>query len=145
MPAPQSYSDASLAQFMVAELGGIAGVLSWTVGSGAVAEAASDTAVILGVAVADATNMATLRAVARLAIWRMAEGALSVAYDETTEGQSLKRSQMWDHAKAMVTRYEGQCAALGVDVGTGGGVVTIHPVTRSEDPYGIPAASGAEF
>lgn len=145
MPAPSSYTDASLAQFMVTELGGVAGVLSWTVGSDAVAEAASDTAVILGLAVEDATNMATLRAVVRLSIWRAAEAALSSAFDFSVDNESVKRSQMWDHAKAMVARYEGQCAALGVDVAAGGGVVTIHQVVRSEDPYGVPSLTGAEF
>jgi hypothetical protein len=150
--APTSYSDAALAAFMVVELGagtpgdGVAGVLGWVPGSPRVEYAVHAVARVFNVSdVATVTNMAALEAVARLSIWRAAEAALVVAYDYTTEGQSSKLDQLWQHAKAMVARYEGQCAALGVDVGTGGGMVTIHAVTRSEDPYAQPAASGAEF
>lgn len=146
MPAPLSYTDAALAAFMVVELGPTAEVLGWVTGTPRVEYAVHAAARLLEVTdVSTLTNMAALEAVARLSIWRAAEGAFAPAYDWTSDGQSLKRSQLFDHAQVMVARYEGQCASLGIDVGTGGGVVTIHPVTRTEDPYAITAASVAEF
>jgi hypothetical protein len=142
VPAPTSYTDAALAAFMVTELHG---VLSWTSGSDAVAEAVSDTAILLHSAIEDVTDMAALRAVARLSIWRMAESALVPSADWTVDNESLKKSQVWEHAKAMVRRYEDQCANLGIATAVGSGMVFIHPVTRSEDAYALPELAGAEF
>jgi hypothetical protein len=131
---------------MVVELGPIAAVLGWVPGTPRVEHAAYAVARLLEVTdVATLTDMLAVETVARLCIWRAAEGALSAAYDDTTDGQTLRRSQMWDHAGKMVVRYEDECARLGIDTASGSGVVTISPVVRSEDPYALPAATGAEF
>ena len=146
MPAPTSYTDAALAAFMCVELGPIADVLGWVPGTPRVEHAVYAAARLLDVSdVSTLTDMAALEAVARLSIWRAAEGSLSSTYDITTDGQSLKRDQLWQHAKAMVARYEDECARLGISTASGSGAVTIHAVTRSEDPYALPAATGAEF
>ncbi len=144
MAAPTSYSDASLAAFMVVELGPIADVLGWVPGTPRVEYAVYSVARSLGVAaVSAATDMAGLEAVARLTIWQGAESALVTAIDITIDNESLKRSQLSDHAKAMVIRYQDQCIRLGVGDVASGGIVTIHPVARDQDPYA--AAAATEF
>lgn len=139
MPVVTSYTEATLATFMV---GGsraeTAAALSWTTASGAITEAVGRAERLLGVSdVADATDMAKVEAVARLVFWRAAKAGLTPAADWAVDNESLKKSQLWEHAKAMVLDAEAECADLGIAGVGGSGVVTIHPVERSEDPYGL--------
>jgi hypothetical protein len=137
---------------MVVELGfgtpgdGTAGVLNWVPGSPRVEYAVHDAARLLKVSdVASVTDMAALEAVARLSIWRAAEGALAHRYATVIDGESRHAEQVWEHAKSMVARYEAACARLGIATAAGAGTVKSYPVKSTESPYAQPAASGAEF
>lgn len=141
MPVPAFYSEASLAAFMVVELGTVADALGWVPGTPRVEYAVQDVAVVLGVAdVATVTDIASLRALARLEIWRAARAGLVDRYRVSIDGQALDRQQMFEHVTAMLAEAEQQAAAVGV----GTAVLSINPITRTEDPYGV-LASGTEF
>ncbi len=135
MPAPTSYTEVTLAEFALIELGPTADVLSWTAGSPPVAEVVADVAAALGLAdVATSTNTAALRALARRYAWRRARSALASRYAHTEDGQSFHPEQMFAHATEMLADAERECAALGVG---GVGSVVVTGVTWSQDPYGI--------
>lgn len=139
MPAPTSYSEATLATFMIVDLAGIATALGWTTASAPILEAVSDVEVALGISdVASSTNVAGLRALAGLYVWRRARGGLASNTRISVDNETIDRQQMWEHADKMVTHYELQAAALGVG---GVGAVTIHSIVRSEDPYAVIAAT----
>lgn len=128
---------------MVVELGPIADVLGWVPGTPRVDYAVNDVETLMGVSdVATATDLPAVRTLARLCIWRAAEAWLASRYDITTEGQSLKLSQAWDHAKEMVTRYELEAGSLPGGFGTGS--IQVDAITRSADPYAV-VTTASEF
>ncbi len=143
MPAPSAYTESTLADFMLDELGGTASALGWAFGAPQLMRAVYAVERLLGVSdVASVTDMAALEVLARLAIWRAAKAGLADRYRVSTDGQAIDRQQHFDHAALMVAEYEQQASAIGAG---GIGVVSIHPITYSEDPWALAAASGAEF
>lgn len=143
MPVPTAYSESQLADLMLFELGGTASALGWELGEPQLMYAVYSVARLLGVSdVAAVTDMAALEVLARLSIWRAAKAGLADRYRLSIDGQAIDRQQHFDHAALMVAEYEQQAAGIGAG---GIGVVTIHGIARSEDPYAPPAAAAAEF
>ncbi len=143
MAAPTSYSESGLATFMVVELGGTASALGWVAATAQVVAAVYAVERQLEVTdVASVTDMAALEVLARLSIWRAAKSGLAAFVDTTIDNESLKDSKLFENAAAMVAEYEQQASVIGAG---GVGVVTIHPVVRSEDPYAVSDLTGTEF
>lgn len=134
MPAPANYTEQSLAEFMLIELEGIGESLGWDTTSLRVEAAIHDVEVLLGVAdVVDATNLTSLRLLARLCIWRAARSSLANRYHTAIAGETKDPQQQWDHANQMVIEYELQAASQGLG---GAGTIMISEISRP-DPYAV--------
>lgn len=133
MAAPTAYTEATLATFMLAELGDVAGVLEWTAQSH-VQEAINEALLVYGVStIADATDITRLRALARRQVWRSAINSLTTRYDFSNPEGEYKRSQM---VKAAATRLaQAESDAMPYDPNIGAAIVT--SITSSADPYTI--------
>lgn len=139
MPAPTAYTEATLATFMLAELGDVAGVLGWTT-QDAVQEAINEALLVYGVDdIADATDIPKLRALARRQAWRSAVNSLTTRYDFTNPEGEYKRSQMVKAAATRLAQVESD--AMPYDQNFGAAVVTT--VTASADPYTFDASEWA--
>lgn len=115
MPLPAAYTDDALAAFVVRELGLVATQLDWVAETPRVAEAVIDAVAAYGTAsAAQATDIAKLRALARVAAWSAAVGATAGNYAVAADGQSFDRQQVHDHARAMLAEAERAASALGV-------------------------------
>ena len=129
MSLPESYTNATLAFYMVTSLGGLAELLGLDESS--MTEAINDVALSCGVTdISTVTDVARVRAVARVAALRLAQTAVAGWYDFTADGGSYKRSQvtaqldrMLASAEAGALLYDGVYA---VEVGT---------ITFTNDPY----------
>lgn len=135
MPIPTQYSEADLAQFSITALGPLASALGWDVDTPQVAESVNDA--LLGYfggtgLVADATDVAKLRAWARVAIWRRVRDATAGNYRVAVEVLSYDRQQVHEHAVAMVAEAEREAGAVGA-----GPALVVGSVVRDSDsdPY----------
>lgn len=132
MPAPSSYTETTLAQYMLDTLKNVAVDLDWlntTPVTGDYVQPVNDVEVALGVSdIADSTaSVALIRLQADVAIWRSALEAYTTAYYVGGLSRTLHREQLWDHCRAMLSLAEGALAAflaeeLAVDSGTVGAV-----------------------
>lgn len=131
MAAPTSYTEATLATFMLTELGDVAGVLEWTAQAD-VQEAINEALLVYGVNdIADATDISKLRALARRQAWRSAVNSLTTRYDFSNPEGDYKRSQM---VKAAATRLaQAESDAMPYDLTLGAAIVTT--IDHSADPY----------
>lgn len=136
MPVPTSYTEESLAVFMDATLGEVADLLGWSangVTTGSYGSAVEDALVACGVKTIDQiTNVAKLRAAAKVSAWTLACTALLTRYDFQSEQQSFRRSQMVDNAKVQLARAESEAATYGVIPGWS---VEASPLVHDNDPY----------
>jgi hypothetical protein len=134
MPAPTSYTEKSLAEFMHAELGRVATVLGYSVGAsdaGAYAETVNETLLVYGATtIADASEIKKLRALARLEAWKKAVGDLTTMYKFSADGGSFERQQMFDQAKAKME--SAGMVAMAFDSAYS---VVVTRVTPVNDPY----------
>ena len=132
MAAPTTYTEGQLMLYMVAVLGETADVLGWRRADGDYVETVNDVIIDYGVdAIADATDIAKLRALARRAIWKAAVAGLTPRYDFSTDGQSFQRSQMLTHAKEALARAEADALVYGF----AGYDVRVDRVLHKNDPY----------
>lgn len=103
MAYPTSYTEATLAAFILAQLGETATILSWNAlvhVQPAVDEAlakceVSDIALITG-----SDDLKKLRIFARYEGWRLAISSLAARFDFEADGGAYKRSQAFVNAKA---------------------------------------------
>lgn len=123
MAAPASYSESGLAAFMAAELGTSTGTvgadLSPTV---ALLESAVwDVLARYGVAaIASATNIPKLQAIARARVWAWAVDRYVTRYRDTVDSESMDRQQLYDHAKERAEYWQQQAVIVsGLTVGSG--------------------------
>jgi hypothetical protein len=134
MPAPTAYTEKSLAEFMHSELGRVATVLGYSVGSndaGDYAEAVNETLLVYGAnTITDATSIQKLRALARLEAWKKAVGDLTTFFKFSADGGSFERQQMFDQAKAKME--SANVAAMAYDSAYSAVVTRVTPVN---DPY----------
>lgn len=128
MPTPSTYTESALAAFVVRELGGVATQLEWVPETPQVAEAVYDCLDAYGVTdIADATDTAKLRALARVAAWRAAVSATAGNYTTSVEGMSFNREQVHAQAKGMLAEAERAASVFGVG--------TLSVVTSTVDRY----------
>lgn len=135
MPVSASYTEGTLAAFMVTELSDIGTALGWSTTTDQLFEAVNDALYgYFGTSVqpiANASNMPKLRALARVAAWKAAIKALASRYQFSTDGQSFQRQQMQDMAKNALAEAEREAAAYGLPEYS----ATIDKVSRPHDPY----------
>lgn len=131
MAAPSSYTESSLADFMISALGEVADTLGWATLAD-VQEAANDALVLYGASdAASASNIPKLRALARVAAWRMAVASLAARFDFTTDQQSFRRSQMLEGAQKALAQVEADAMVYGLS----GYSVELQNVRFVHDPY----------
>ncbi len=133
------YTAASLADFMVTELGPTGVALALTDASGAITEAVNEVAAILDVSdVASLDDDLKTRAVARWQAWLAAEAAATNQYDLKSGTSALSRSQWFAQigvrlarAEASASRYDEVQAIL-----AGGSFAVVSEMTTAGSPYG---------
>jgi hypothetical protein len=134
MSVPVVYSDARLVRSMQAWLGSLRDVLDLPGYEDAVIATKS----MLGVSdLADVTDIEKLRRYGRYAAWDAVVQATAGKFDVSTDGQSLSRSQQYDHAVAQLARAY---AGLSAYIPAGG--LMVATISYS-DPYSV--SSDEEF
>lgn len=113
MPIPSSYTEDSLALYMRdGVLKTIAGVLGLT-GTADFAEAVTSAQLGYGVsAIADATDIAKLRAWAAVAAWELAQTVAASDYRYSADGASFDRQQVFEHITTMLDAARRNAAAI---------------------------------
>lgn len=131
MASQPSYTEITLAQFMVNALGQAGADLDATFAT--ISEAVNETLDRYGVSdVATATDIPKLRALARAAAWEWATDQYVTRYGVTLDGQSLQRQQLYTQAKERAAYWTARTAGHGV-VGFN---VRSRPIVRPQNPYG---------
>lgn len=150
MPAPSSYSEATLKQFIVDELGATGVALDLTTSAAQVVQAVYAVERVLGVSdVAVLTDMARLEAVARWQAWLAAQKAAVDQFDVKAGTNTLTRSQLWEHIVAMLadtaavaSRYPEVAAVIGsaypVPMPFAGGLSKSAKESAGEDTDRVP-------
>lgn len=114
MAIPTSYSEETLKAFMLAALSGLGTALGLTAAS--FDEAVNDTLLAYGVSdIAQATDMAKLRGLARVAAWQVAVAAAAGDYDFSADGGNYRRSQLHEQARKGLAAAEADAALYGGD------------------------------
>lgn len=125
MPAPSSYTESSLAAFMVATLGSAATDLGLTASSPGILAAVTAVERALGVSdVADLEDMPVLESAAAWKAWAAAYGAAVTRASEIKAGSAgLKWGDRLDGLKAAMTLAEGAYyeAVAASEAASGGG------------------------
>ena len=113
MPIPSSYTEDSLALYMRdGVLKTIAGVLGLT-STADFAEAVTSAQLGYGVsAIADATDIAKLRAWAAVAAWELAQTVAASDYRYSADGASFDRQQVFEHITTMLDAARRNAAAI---------------------------------
>jgi predicted xylose isomerase-like sugar epimerase len=114
---------------MVSSLGALATVLG--IDATSMVEAANDVTLACGVDdIADATDVAQVRALAKVAALRVAQTTAAGMYDFEADGGSYKRSQVMAQIASMLSAAES--AAMQYDANYS---VEVGTVTYTADPY----------
>jgi hypothetical protein len=141
VPAPVSYTEATLKTYMVAVLSSTAGALGLTVASDAIVQAVTAVERVLGVTdVASLTDMpAKLEAIASWKAWSAAEDSAMDAMDLKAGTAAINRSALYDHITKRLARAEAE-ASIYSEVQTAlagsGGVATVSSLGGVSNPYG---------
>jgi hypothetical protein len=94
-------------------------------------------------AIADATDIAKLRAIAKVVAWRMVNDYLvATAYDFSADGASYRLSQMKASAEKALELAEQAAIQAGY---ISGYAVEMGTLTRAYDPYVDACASSDEY
>lgn len=135
MPVPTTMDEQDVADFMHRELSDVATALGFTATSlGSYEDAVYDVALALDVEdVADETDMAKLRAFAKVAAWKRALSAAAARYDMSDGTQALKRSQLVASIKDALATAETEASQYAAALA--GYEVGVLRVTRTDDPY----------
>lgn len=108
MPLATSYTEATLADFMVRELSSTGVLLGLTDSSDGIAAAVQATARLLGDDIADLTDMAVLEAAATWKAWQAAEAAaISLPVKLKSDGDEIDRSALLANIRARLVTVEG--------------------------------------
>jgi hypothetical protein len=133
MPVPSHYTEASLRMYMLDVTGGLGTRLELATGD--FYEAVSSALLSYGVDdINQATDMAKLRAVARMEAWRTAWNKATGAYDFTADGSSFKRSDLAKQAQAQLEQAEREAMSYGAIAGY---AVTTARMGHANDPYQV--------
>lgn len=116
MPAPSVYTEHELAVYMLSDLGRVGDVLEFTPAS--MIEAVYDAILAYGVDdISEATDIARLRVLARVAAWQKAAKDAATFYDFVANDARFQRSQLYRQIRDGLTRAQNDAAALGYLVG----------------------------
>ncbi|MCA9936192.1 MAG: hypothetical protein H6662_15605 [Ardenticatenaceae bacterium] len=133
MTVPSAYSEATLKTYLhgILSRGGIAATLDWQIEAGSYDEIITDTLLAYGVDdIAEATDVAKLRALARLALWEAVETAVPLEINYTADGATFNREAIFQHVQTMLQR-----ARLDAFAYTDDYQVDVLGVQRDYDPY----------
>lgn len=134
MALPASYTEQTLAAYMVGAIGRLAGVLS--LDGGDFFEAVNDTLLDYGVDdVGSATNIRKLRAIARYHAWRAAVAQATGLYDFQADDGRFSKKQVYDQALAGLALAESDALAEGLALLGGGYAVVKGSIAFDGDPY----------
>src|SRR4051812_48816170 len=120
MPLPTVYTASSLGDYMVATLSNTATALGWDSGSDEIIEAVNEVDGLLASGLAGATGspaVLKVRALARWQAWKAARSAAANQYNLASSGDSLTRSQWYDHLDTEL--YDAALAASAYPEGAG--------------------------
>jgi hypothetical protein len=132
VPAPASYTEATLATYMHTVLGNTAAELGWSAPA-SYSEAINETLLSYGAATIDlATNVRKLRALARVEAWRLVVQQTAAEHDYSPGSGTVgfRRGQIQAQALAALAMAERDAAEYDDQY-----VVTVSPVRRAHDPY----------
>lgn len=139
MAAPTSYTERQLAEFMYGSLGAVAGVLKMRFhsdGPGDFAEPVNDALISYGTdniaSITGTDNIARLRAIARVSIWRYVIMNLAALYDVSVDGGTYNRSQIQKQAEKALEMAE--VAAYPYSLTYAARVISLDHVN---DPYQV--------
>lgn len=143
MSLPVSYTEATLASYMHAELGAVATALGYAapgVGTtGVYGEAVNDTATDYRTSdislVTGRDNLRLLRALARVNAWRKVVKDTTGDFDFETAGQKFSRSQTNTQARSQLTLALEEARTAGWDDMPLSYAVGIDHLTFVQDPY----------
>lgn len=134
MPAPEFYTEDTLAMYMDSVLAGVAEVLGWSVSAGSYVEPVNESLLVYGVddigLISGRDNIKKIRAIARREVWRQVVNATAADYDFDADGGRYSRSLIHKMAMENLSRAEAEAAEydplwrVGVDA-----------VTYKHDPY----------
>lgn len=112
MALPSSYTENTLRDYMLSVTATVAGALGWTAVN--FTEAVTDALVGYGVTdIAQATDMAKLRSLAKVEAWRAVADATVADYNFSADGGSYSRQQVHQQAVAALQRAEAEAVARG--------------------------------
>jgi hypothetical protein len=120
MALPASYTEQQLSAFMRSELAGAAEVLGWSniETDGDYQEAVNDTLLAYPVTdIANATDIAKLRAIAAVAVWRRAVRSIADKVDVEIGGQRVSASKLQAQFLVALANAEDQVVIYAPDVG----------------------------
>lgn len=133
MTVPTSYTESELAAYMQTTIAPLDGVLGWTTVPDNYQEPVNDALLAYGVAdIAEATDMVKLRTLARLMVWRAVVAATAGTYDYRVDNEQFSRSQIHEHAAAMLAIAESEAGAY---VDDGRYSIAVGTVGYETDPY----------
>lgn len=133
MALPSAYSEEDLKDYLLVVLGSVGDALGWDANTLLLAEVVNDTLLAYGVdAIADASDIPKLRALARWRVWLAAVDALAGYYTVSlpAEGGQLTRSQLTQQATVRLQAAEIEAGRYGSPY-----ALTQTAVTRALDPY----------
>lgn len=132
MTPPTVYTETTLAEFMLSELGATAAAVGLTLAG--LAEAVNEAMLVYPcVVMADATNIQKIRAIARVEAWRAVCNQVAGDYDFADAGASYSRSQALQNAQKRLDQALADAAQYypGYQVGTA-------KISFTNDPYKTP-------
>lgn len=129
MAIPTSYTETTLAEYMLAVLGVVGQTLGLS--SSSFGEAVTDTLLAYGTDdISQATDMKKLRALAKAAAWKKACDDLVGFYRFSADGGTFDRNQMREMAEKALTLAQADAAAYDPNY-----VVGIVRAASVNDPY----------
>ena len=132
MAVPTTYTEETLAQFIIGALSQVGSVLGWTTLAD-VQDVVDETLLAYGVDTIDAAmEVRKMRTLARREAWRAAAAGLAIHFDFSADGGSYSKEQLYTHAQEMFRQTEQ--AAYAYDSGYQVGVDRLRYV---HDPYRV--------
>ena len=141
MPAPTSYTEKTLAEYMHAKLANVAKALDlhfYPDGPGDYQEAVNDALLMYGAETIDQVSgtdgIQKIRALAMVAAWRHVVTNFSALFDFSADGASYNRSQLFDQAKQSLQLAEDAASEF---LTSGAYTARFISVNHVHDPYTV--------
>jgi hypothetical protein len=152
MAPPTAYTESSFRSYLFARLpAALATSIGWESGGDPSFQSILDDAmIVLGSAsiatITASSELAQLRAVGRVFLWRTCLEQLIAQYDVTVDGSSFKRSQQIENIKTLLSMASDEAIAAGVDpeaLPAIGGRPHMPAATVTSVGYNDPYSSGS--